>query len=108
MSAQAKALAPDLTAALKPQAEGVPRARARGPATAKTQGWAPEERCFAHSSKPRSRRGDESNLRNRLRAAGFRVVKGFDVFKVAQSSVPQATFDYICSLEWVAPERTSV
>lgn len=45
---------------------------------------------------------DDSNLRNRLRVAQFPVVKSFDDFKLVQSSVPQATFDYICSLEWVA------
>lgn len=36
-----------------------------------------------------------------LKAAGFPVHKTLDEFKVAQSSVPQATFDYVASLEWI-------
>jgi DNA replication protein DnaC len=42
-----------------------------------------------------------SNQANRLRAAGFPVVKTLEEFKVAASSVPQATFDYLAALEWI-------
>ena len=44
---------------------------------------------------------DESNLRGRIKQAGFPVVKGLDDFKVQASSVPQATFNYIAGLEWI-------
>jgi len=44
---------------------------------------------------------DESNLRGRIKQAGFPVVKSLDDFKVQTSSVPQATFNYIAGLEWI-------
>jgi len=44
---------------------------------------------------------DESSHHLRLKAAGFPVHKTFEEFKVVQSSVPQATFDYVASLEWI-------
>jgi DNA replication protein DnaC len=45
--------------------------------------------------------GDAANARARLRAAAFPATKTLDEFKVALSSVPQATFDYLASLEWI-------
>jgi DNA replication protein DnaC len=49
---------------------------------------------------------EDSNRRNRHRAAGFPVTKTFDSFDVAASSIPQATVDYLAGLEWVrAPEN---
>ncbi len=105
MSAPAKALAPDLTVALKRLKLRAFRQLAPDVLqTAKTQRWAPEEVLRTLIEAEIAAR-DESNLRNRLRAAGFPVAKSFDDFKVAQSSVPQATFDYICSLEWVGAKE---
>jgi DNA replication protein DnaC len=45
---------------------------------------------------------DAANLRQRRTAAGFPVRKTLEEFKVAASNVPQATFDYLASLEWVS------
>lgn len=105
MTAPAKALAPDLEAALKRLK--LRAFRRLGPEVlqaAKTQRWAPEELLRTLVEAEIASR-DESNLRNRLRAAGFPVEKGFEDFKVAQSSMPQATFDYIRSLEWIAAKE---
>jgi len=44
----------------------------------------------------------ESNTRAGLRAAGFPVAKTLDEFTVSLASVPQATFDYLRSLEWLS------
>jgi DNA replication protein DnaC len=68
--------------------------------TAKVQRWAPEEVLRTLIEAEVAAR-DESNQRNRLRGAGFPVSKTLDEFKVAASSVPQATFDYLAGLEWV-------
>ncbi|HET8657688.1 MAG TPA: IS21-like element helper ATPase IstB [Micromonosporaceae bacterium] len=68
--------------------------------TAKVQRWTPEEVLRTLVEAEVTAR-DESNLRNRLRGAGFPVTKTLEEFKVAASSVPQATFDYLSSLEWV-------
>jgi DNA replication protein DnaC len=68
--------------------------------TAKVQRWAPEEVLRTLIEAEVASR-DESNLRTRLRGAGFPVTKTLEEFKVAASSVPQATFDYLASLEWV-------
>jgi DNA replication protein DnaC len=52
---------------------------------------------------------DESNARNRMRAAAFPVVKTLDEFDVAASSIPNATFDYLASLKWIrAKENTTL
>lgn len=69
--------------------------------TAKVQRWAPEEVLRTLIEAEVAAR-DESNLRGRLRGAGFPVTKTLEEFKVAASSVPQTTFDYLTSLEWVA------
>jgi DNA replication protein DnaC len=69
--------------------------------TAKVQRWAPEEVLRTLIEAECAAR-DESNLRNRLRGAGFPVTKSLDEFKVAASSVPQATFDYLTGLEWIS------
>src|SRR5690606_10342934 len=69
--------------------------------TAKVQRWAPEEVLRTLIEAECASR-DESNLRNRLRGAGFPVTKSLDEFKVAASSLPQATFDYLAGLEWVS------
>jgi DNA replication protein DnaC len=48
---------------------------------------------------------DASNETNRLRAAAFPVVKTLEGFDVAASSVPQATLDYLASLEWIRAQH---
>lgn len=40
-----------------------------------------------------------SNIRNRLKAAGFPVTKTLETFDVAASSIPADTFAYLISLE---------
>ena len=68
--------------------------------TAKTQRWAPEELLRTLIEAEITAR-DASNARNRLKAAAFPVVKTLDEFDVAASSIPQPTFDYLASLEWI-------
>jgi DNA replication protein DnaC len=68
--------------------------------TAKTQRWAPEEVLRTLVEAEIAAR-DESNARGRLRAAGFPVAKTLYEFNVSLSSVAQATFDYLGSLEWI-------
>lgn len=68
--------------------------------TAKTQRWNPEEflRTLVEAE---IHARDESNARTRLRLAAFPVTKTLEEFDVAASSIPQATFDYLSSLEWI-------
>jgi DNA replication protein DnaC len=68
--------------------------------TAKTQRWAPEELLRTLVEAEIEAR-EASNARARLRAAGFPVAKTLDEFNLKLSSVPQATFDYLASLEWI-------
>ncbi|MGA8014918.1 MAG: ATP-binding protein, partial [Candidatus Dormiibacterota bacterium] len=101
MSAAAPALSPDLVAGLRRLK--LARVRAMAPEvlqTAKVQRWSPEEVLRTLVEAEITAR-DESNGRARLKAAGFPVHKTLDEFKVAQSSVSQATFDYLASLEWI-------
>jgi hypothetical protein len=49
-----------------------------------------------------------SNARARLRSAGFLVTKTLAEFNAGLSSVPQGTFDYLASREWIERRRTSV
>jgi DNA replication protein DnaC len=73
--------------------------------TATTQRWKPDELLRSLVQAEIAAR-DEANRRHRHRAATFPVVKTFDAFDVAASSVPQATVDYLAGLEWVrAPEN---
>jgi DNA replication protein DnaC len=67
---------------------------------------APELRLGLVEAEIRAR--DESNLRARLRSAAFPVRKSLDEFKVAESAVPQATFDYLASLEWIRAKENLV
>ncbi|HEX6547919.1 MAG TPA: IS21-like element helper ATPase IstB [Candidatus Dormibacteraeota bacterium] len=71
---------------------------------AKTQRWAPEELLRTLVEAEIAAR-DESNLRARLKQAGFPVQKTLAEFKVQLSSVPQKTFDYLASLEWLADHQ---
>lgn len=67
---------------------------------AKTQRWAPAELLRTLVEAECAAR-DEANRRARLRAAGFPQEKTLEGFSVGESSVPQGTFDYLASLEWV-------
>ena len=69
-------------------------------ATAKSQRWAPEEllRTFVEAEIAAR---DAANEAARRRAAGFPVAKTLDEFKVAESSISQATFGYLAALEWI-------
>jgi len=94
-------LAPDLLAGLKRLK--LARMRAMAPEllqTAKTQRWAPEEFLRTLIEAEITAR-DHANQVARLKAAGFPVAKSLDEFKVATSSIPQATFDYLANLEWL-------
>ena len=94
-------LAPDLLAGLKRLK--LARMRALAPEllqTAKTQRWAPEEVLRTLIEAEITAR-DNANQVARLKAAGFPVAKPLDEFKVAASSIPQVTFDYLASLEWL-------
>ncbi len=68
--------------------------------TAKTQRWNPEEFLRTLIEAEITSR-DESNARTRMRQASFPVTKTLAEFDVSTSSIPQATFDYLASLEWI-------
>lgn len=72
--------------------------------TAKTQRWTPEEVLRTLVEAEIAAR-DASNTANRLKAAGFPVLKTIEGFDVTASSVPQATVDYLASLEWVRAQN---
>jgi DNA replication protein DnaC len=74
--------------------------------TARTQRWNPEEFLRTLVDAEITAR-DESNARTRMRNAAFPVAKTLDEFDVAASSIPQPTFGYLASLEWIrAAENT--
>ncbi len=101
MSTTAPALTPDLVAGLRRLK--LARIRVMAPElclTAKTQRWAPDEFLRTLVEAEIAAR-DASNQRNRLKQAGFPVSKTLDEFNIKLSSVPQATFDYLVSLEWI-------
>jgi DNA replication protein DnaC len=94
-------LAPDLVAGLRRLK--LAKIRAIAPevlVTAKTQRWSPEDLLRTLVEAEIAAR-DESNARARLRAAGFPVTKTLEEFNLSLSSVPQASFDYLASLEWI-------
>jgi DNA replication protein DnaC len=100
-AAKTPELAPDLLAGLRRLK--LAKIRAIAPevlVAAKTQRWSPEEllRTFVEAEIAAR---DASNARARLRAAGFPVTKTLEEFNLSLSSVPQASFDYLSSLEWV-------
>ena len=72
--------------------------------TAKTQRWTPEEVLRTLVETEIAAR-DASNIRNRLKAAGFPVTKTLESFDVAASSIPANTFEYLSSLEWVRAQH---
>jgi DNA replication protein DnaC len=74
--------------------------------TARTQRWNPEEFLRTLVEAEITAR-DESNARTRMRQASFPVAKRLDDFDVTASSIPNGTFDYLASLEWIrAAENT--
>lgn len=75
--------------------------------TAKVQRWAPEELLRTLVEAEIGAR-DEANLRARLRSASFPVRKSLEEFKVQESAVPQATFEYLVSLEWIRAKENLV
>ena len=100
-AATAPALAPDLEAGLRRlKLARIRRMAAEVCQTAKTQGWTPEEFLRALVEAEIAAR-DASNLKSRLKQAGFPVPKTLEQFQVGLSWVPQQTFDYLASLEWL-------
>ena len=101
MTAPAPALATDLEGGLRRLRLGAMRRLASELlVTAKTQRWSPEEFLRTLIEAEIASR-DESNARERLKAAGFPVTKTIDEFDLAVSSVKPATFGYLASLEWI-------
>ena len=72
--------------------------------TARTQRWRPEEFLRVLVSAECAAR-DDSNRDLRLRTAAFPVAKTLAEFNVSASTVSQATFDYLSSLEWIQHHR---
>ncbi|HEV8064424.1 MAG TPA: IS21-like element helper ATPase IstB [Acidimicrobiales bacterium] len=101
MSAPAPSLPADLDAGLRRlKLSAIRRLSPELMVTAKTQRWTPEELLRTLITAEIAAR-DESNARGRLKAAAFPVRKTLDQFDLSQSSVKQATFEYLASLEWV-------
>ena len=71
---------------------------------AKTQRWTPEEVLRTLVEAEIAAR-DASNEANRLKAAAFPVLKTLEGFDVSASSIPQATIDYLSSLEWIRAQH---
>jgi DNA replication protein DnaC len=102
MTAPAPSLDADLHAGLKRLK--LAKIRAIAPEVllaARTQRWKPEDLLRTLVEAEIAAR-DDSNARARLRAAGFPVTKCLDEFNLSLSSIPQASFDYLASLEWIA------
>lgn len=96
------ALAPDLVQGLRRlKLASIRRIAPEVCQVAKTQRWAPEELLRTLVEAEIAAR-DESNLRSRLKQAGFPVTKTLAEFNVPLSSLPQKTFDYLASLEWLS------
>jgi DNA replication protein DnaC len=101
MSTTPPPLAADLTAGLRRlKLAAMRRLAPELLVTAKTQRWNPEEFLRTLIDAEITSR-DESNARTRMRQAAFPVTKTLAEFDVAGSSIPQATFDYLASLEWI-------
>ncbi|MEU1390713.1 MULTISPECIES: IS21-like element helper ATPase IstB [unclassified Nonomuraea] len=72
--------------------------------TARTQRWNPEEFLRTLLEAELSAR-DESNVRTRMKAASFPVIKTIEEFDIGASSIPRATFDYLAGLEWIRAQE---
>ena len=68
--------------------------------TAKTQRWTPEELLRALVETEINAR-DASNTRLRSKQACFPMVKTIEEFDPAASSIPEPTWAYLTSLEWI-------
>ena len=100
-AATAPALAADLDAGLRGLKLGtMRRTAAELMVTAKTQRWSPEEFLRTLLDAEITSR-DESNARARMKDDAFPVLKTIEEFDIAASSILQATFDYLASLEWI-------
>jgi DNA replication protein DnaC len=72
--------------------------------TAMMQRWSAEEVLRSLVQAEIAAR-DVANRRMRLKQAGFPVLKTLEAFKVADSSIPRPTFEYLASLEWVGAKE---
>ena len=107
MSAPAPALPADLETALRRlRLAAIRKLAPELLVVAKTQRWSPEDFLRTLVEAEITAR-DESNARNRLKAAAFPVAKTIEDFDVAASSVPKATLDYLASLEWIAAKENA-
>jgi DNA replication protein DnaC len=68
--------------------------------TAKTQRLTPEETLRVLVEMEITAR-DESNMRTRMKAARFPVEKTLDEYNLAESSIPEATHNYLTTLDWI-------
>jgi DNA replication protein DnaC len=101
VSAPAPPLAPDLTAGLRRlKLAAMRRLAPELLITAKTQRWAPEELLRTLVEAEITAR-EASNARTRLKAAAFPVTKTLEESDLGASSIPQATFACLGSLEWI-------
>jgi DNA replication protein DnaC len=105
---EAPALAPDLELGLRRLKLRTMRSLApEVRVNAKVQRWTPEELLRTLVDAEITAR-DQAGEAGRRRAACFPVSKSIEEFKVVESSVPQATFDYLASLEWIAAHENLV
>src|ERR1700689_3045732 len=72
--------------------------------SSKTQRWSPEEFLRTLIEAEIAAR-DASNAAGRMKLAAFPVKKTIEGFDVTASSVKQATFDYLVSLEWIGAKE---
>ena len=72
--------------------------------TAKTQRWTPEEVLRTLVETELAAR-DASNVVNRIKVAGFPVLKTLESFEVGASSIQPKVFDYLSNLEWVRAQH---
>jgi len=101
MSAPIPPLAPDLETGLRRLRLAAMRSQAPEVLhVATTQRW-PAEQVLRTLVEAEIGGRDAAMQRARLRQAGFPVTKTLEEFQVGLSSIPQATFDYLASLEWV-------
>jgi DNA replication protein DnaC len=101
VSTDAPPLAADLDAALRRlRLSAIRKLAPELLVTSKTQRWRPEEFLRTLLEAEIASR-NASNTAGRLKIAGFPVSKTLEEFDVAASSVKQATFDYLSSLEWI-------
>jgi DNA replication protein DnaC len=101
MSAPVLPLAPDLEAGLRRLRLAAMRAQAPEVLqVATTQRW-PAEQVLRTLVEAEITARAARMAAARLRHAGFPVLKTLEEFQVGLSSIPQATLDYLASLEWV-------